>query len=479
MRFAARAAGTRLFAAVALVALSACASNVKTPITAASTDVDRKDSSAVASDESHDEPGATDRAGPSIGAAGASDFVMAGVSDTSLGVWVDVPKSFSKVHTPAAVALLIDTSGSMGGAKMDNAKAAAKELVSKLVDGDILTIDTFSDDAKERVAPVKLSASTRPEILRIIANLTPNGGTNMFDGLRLAEGRVLSAPASHPIRRVILISDGQANVGPSSPDVLGSLAQRGAASGVQVSSIGVGLDYDENTLNALAVNSSGRLYHLTDPKEMSAMLDGELQLLQQTAATNSFVEIAPAAGVQILGVDGARAEATDKGGVRVPLGTMFGGQHREMLVRVRVNADADGNHPLASVRFHYSDPTEAMLDRMQEVIARYEVTNDRSIVAEHINAKAQTIVAIQEAAKATIAAAQKVSSGNVAAADADLALQENHLRDVAKKLKAGKEQQRALDAAGEIASARGMAHASPPAPAAKAMNASGMHAAGF
>src|SRR5207248_1137240 len=135
--------------------------------------------------------------------------------------------------------------------------------------------------------------------------------------------------------------------------------------------------------------------------------------------------------------------------------------------------------PLASVRFHYNDPTESMLDRVQEVVARYEVTTDASVVAEHLNAKTQTIAVVQDAAKATIFAAQKVNSGDMVAADRELEKQELRLRDAARKSKDMVEQQRAVTAANQVAKARSTvkAAAAAPAPAKRAavlqMNADG------
>ena len=90
----------------------------------------------------------------------------------------------------------------------------------------------------------------------------------MFEGLELAEMHVAQAGRDHPVRRIVMISDGQANVGPSSPLALGELAQRSLSLGAQVTSLGVGLDYDERTLDAIAERTSGRLFHVGDPREM-------------------------------------------------------------------------------------------------------------------------------------------------------------------------------------------------------------------
>lgn len=427
--------------------------------------------------------------GPWIGAAGGSDFVLSGTSETVLGVWVDVPTGMQKGHAPSAVSLVIDTSGSMAGPKMDNARASARALVERLKDGDIVSILSFSDEAQERLAPTVLSASTRPTIDRVIAGLQPLGGTNMFEGLRMGESRSFNAPATHPVRRVVVLSDGIANVGPSSPQILGELAAKGAEHGIQVTAVGVGLDYDENTLNALAVRSSGRLYHVSEFGEMSAMLEREIGLLQATAATGAFIEVMPAPGVQILGADGIRTEWGQGGSMRIPLGTMFGGQHREALLRVRVTASGDGQRPLASVRFHFQDPTDGNLERVQEVVARYQVTTDRVAIDQHQNQKTRSILATQEASQAALAAAQRLNEGKFDAADKDLAKAEERLQASAASANNGADRARILASAAQISAVRKdaqAAKAAPPAspsaaprPAALKANKAAMEAAGF
>jgi Ca-activated chloride channel family protein len=398
-------------------------------------------------------------------------------------VWIDVPAARERVRSPAAVALLVDTSGSMDGAKIAHARAAAQAFVDGLQDGDIVSLAVFSDAAEERVAPTVLGPASRSSVARAIAELAPTGSTNLFDGIRLAERHAAAAPATHPVRRVVLVSDGQANVGPSSPEVLGAIAQRGAGHGVQVTSLGVGADYDERTLNALAVASSGRLYHLSEPREMASILEREVALLRSTAATDAFVEVVPAPGVELLGADGARADRAGNA-LRVPLGTMFGGQHREMLVRVRVAAPAEGSHPLASVRLHFRDPANGNLERVQEVVARYEVTNDPAQVAAHENETTQTIAAVIDASKVTIDAAQQVNGGDFAGAEAKLAEAEARLQRQAARARSAKEKGWAAAAASTLASARQTAKAAASAPPAARrldalkMNSDAMHQLG-
>lgn len=363
--------------------------------------------------------------------------------------------------------------------------------MNKLADGDIVSISEFDDEARVDSRPTVLDGQSRAVILGVISRVQPRGGTNMFDGLRLAESLAAHGPSTHSVRRVVMISDGIANVGPASPEVLGQLAAAGADHGVQVSAIGVGLDYDEHTLNALAVRSSGRLYHLGEPREMTAILNHEIRLLQATAATGAFVEIVPAAGVEILGADGVRADRQQDGSVQVPLGTMFGGQHREMAVRVRVRADAtgEGGHPLASVRLHFRDPSDGGLARVQEVVARYQVTTDHGRVEASLNEKTRTILATQQAAQFTVAAAQQVNDGRYEDADRQLAAAETKLHEAAKRAKTENDKQRVMASVTQVSRARAAVQASAamPAPARAAakranaldVNAAGMTAAGF
>ncbi|MDF2696722.1 MAG: hypothetical protein K0S65_5105, partial [Labilithrix sp.] len=239
-----------------------------------------------------------------IGAAAEGEMLTASTRETFLGVWIDVPEVRPEKRPPMELALVVDTSGSMAGAKIENARNAASMLVRNLADGDIVALDAFSDSARTVVPPTRLDAQSRKEILRAISELGVSGSTNMFAGLTLAEGQVAAAPASHGLRRIVVISDGIANVGPSSPETLGAIAERGLRFRAQVTSLGVGNDYDERTLNALSVRSSGRLYHLTEPREMASILEGELNLLKATVASDSFVEIVPAPGVELLGAAG-------------------------------------------------------------------------------------------------------------------------------------------------------------------------------
>ena len=435
------------------------------------------------------EPGErrTNANGTWIGASAEGDILSSSTRETFLGVWVDVPDVRPENRPAMEVALVVDTSGSMAGSKIESARAAAATLVRSLKDGDIVALDAFSDEARTIVPPTRLDMNTRSEILRQIARLVPSGSTNMFSGLTLAESQMATAPASHALRRVVVISDGIANVGPSSPDILGAIAERGLRFRAQVTSFGVGNDYDERTLNALSVRSNGRLYHIGEPREMAGILKNELALLDATLASYAFVEVVPAPGVQVLGADGLHAEFRD-GGLRIPLGALHAGQHREALVRVRISDPAafEGHSKsLASVRLRFRDSAEGDLERIQEVVARTQLSSDDGAVARSVSSRTKAIVAIMDASKTQMAAAQRVNDGNFIDADKELERAQQTLSAQARIVTAPAEKKRLEVAAAKVGSARAATRATASKPKADQragaleMNADAMHSAGF
>jgi Ca-activated chloride channel family protein len=403
---------------------------------------------------------------PWVGAAPASDVFLAGSSDSFMAVWVDVPKTTVEKHAPAAVALVIDTSGSMAqGNKIAHAREAATRMVSSLRDGDIVSLHAFSDDVRELVAPTRLDAQSRQRIAGTISELSASGGTNLFEGVRQAGLAAMASPSTHSVRRVVLISDGNATVGTTSVDLIGNLGERAADRGVQVTSVGVGLDYNEKTLNQLSIRSAGRLYHVTESKVLPEIVESEIALLKSSRATNARINIVPAPGVTLLGVQGSRATSRPDGSLEVPLGSMFAGQHREFIVRVRVNAPAEGSHPLASVRFAFADPTDGNLERLQETVARFDGTTDGALVAARKNLKAQGVFAMLAASDATSQAAFAFENDDFRGADDRLREAETQLKSMAAVAAAPADKKRFEESAARVSQQRSAAAGAAAAPA--------------
>jgi Ca-activated chloride channel family protein len=144
-----------------------------------------------------------------------------------------------------------------------------------------------------------------------------------------------------------------------------------------------------------------------------------------------------------------------------------------MLLRVRIRGGADkaagdAGRALASVRLHFRDPADSGVERVQEVVARYQVTTESARVEAAANDRTRTIAATQQAAQITAAAAVQVNDGRVDAADQQLAAAENKLREAAARAKNEEDKKRVIATAAKISSVRAAAKkpAAPGAPAA-------------
>ncbi len=339
---------------------------------------------------------------------------------TYVGVWIDAPnRVVATARAPMDIALVVDTSGSMAGDKIHNARMAAASLLESAADGDIVSIYAFSNGVTELAPPTVVSAATRAGLMQRVGQLYAAGGTNLYGGVQAGLARMGQAPATHPVRRVFLISDGHANIGPSDPASLSQLAAQGTEWGAQISAIGVGYEYDQHTLSAMVVRSSGRLYHLSQPQQMAQILEQEMSLLSRTVAVNAFIEVVPAPGVRI--VEGATTGAeVVNGRLRLPLGSVYGGQHRELLFQAQVDTTRAGARPLAQARLVYQTPGEER-SRVEETTLRYEVTPDATAAEA---SRAPAVVAMVADHRATVAqhrAAEMMRSGQTEQAAAQLA----------------------------------------------------------
>lgn len=346
---------------------------------------------------------ASAQAGQWIGGAPMRSTVAVGApGEAWVGVWVDAPVTATvRVRTPMAVSLVVDTSGSMAGAKLDNARLAAAALIESLSDGDIVSVYGFATGVTEVAAPTVLGPMTRQGLLRNVGHLVAGGGTNIEDGLRVGIARMASAPATHATRRVFLISDGQANVGITDPRMLGNLAAGATEYGTQVTAIGVGYDYDPTTLNAMAVQSAGRMHHLGSPEQMAAILETELSWMARSVALSAVLEVRPASGVMILGA--ATTGAVVEGGVlRMPLGSITAGQRRELLFRVSVPTADIGRRTLATASLSFQTPdgtpaapqsAELALDVRRDARGATEAPRVAAMVAQHDASEAERAAA--------------------------------------------------------------------------------------
>ena len=261
---------------------------------------------------------------------------------------------------PLHVVLVIDRSGSMQGAKLDAAKDAARFLAARLTGDDRLGVVVF-DDTVDLVLPLGPVDTAHADIA--IAAIEAGGSTNLSGGWLKGIEEIARGADVDATRRVLLLTDGQANVGIVADDQLRGLAA-GTKSQVATTTIGFGEGFDEDLLEAIADASGGASYYCAGPEDAPGVFTEEFDGLASIVAQNLSVEIVATDDVKLLGVLNDYPLADVPGGFQVQIGDIYGGETRRVVFKLFVPQVA-----------------ELGVKRVAELIVRYVATGAH--VAQH------------------------------------------------------------------------------------------------
>ncbi len=288
--------------------------------------------------------------------------VLAGSgNERFLAITVSAPSELGEsFRRPVDLGVVMDTSGSMTSrGKIDYAKRAAKMLASSMEEGDVYSLVTFSDDATTIVPATKIydPASIHDAVDRILEG----GGTNLYAGLEKGAGEVRRSLNEGAVGRVVLLSDGKANVGVIDPESLRRYAAMLSSQGVSVSTVGLGLDYNEDLLAEIAEIGGGTYDFVDNPKELQTVFVDELDRTAAVVARETTLRIDLPTGVHGFEVIGWDAEASGTGW-NVRLGDIYAGESRTIVARVRVDAPQNADTlPVAAITADYHDLIDAQL----------------------------------------------------------------------------------------------------------------------
>ncbi|MCA9544366.1 MAG: VWA domain-containing protein [Myxococcales bacterium] len=209
-------------------------------------------------------------------------------------------------RTPINVALVLDKSGSMSGEKIMRAKEAARRAVDQLAADDIVSIIAY--DSTVRVLVPATKASDKEAIRDGIDRITPGGNTALFAGVSKGADELRKFLDKERVNRVVLLSDGLANVGPQSPGELERLGSRLAREGMSVTTLGLGLDYNEDLMVRLARASDGNHVFVERADDLARFFALEFGDVTSVVAQDVVVTIECAEGIRPVRVLGRDAD---------------------------------------------------------------------------------------------------------------------------------------------------------------------------
>jgi Ca-activated chloride channel homolog len=266
-----------------------------------------------------------------------------GSQNVVLKVTLDAEKPYERVkptdRPKVNLSIVLDRSGSMSGQKIDKAKEAAIEAMRRLGYGDICSVVIY-DHNVQTIVPAQ-SARNIEWIESRINTIQPGGNTALFGGVSQGASEIRKNLGGEYVHRIILLSDGLANVGPSTPEELGRLGAALLKEDISVTTIGVGTDYNEDLMASLSQNSDGNTYFVESSQDLPRIFTAELGDVLDVVAKKVKVIIecpGDVTPVRIIGRDGRIRGRT----IEISLNQLYGGQEKYALIEVSVPAGKKG-----------------------------------------------------------------------------------------------------------------------------------------
>jgi Ca-activated chloride channel family protein len=256
----------------------------------------------------------------------------------------------SRRRPPVNLGFVLDRSGSMGGSnKLGLAKQAALEAIHRLDAEDRFSVVTYDNQIDVVAGTTTASPEARRRAADELRHVEARGSTNLHGGWLTGCEQVAAGLGADGVNRVLLLTDGLANVGVTDHDELQRQCLQLRERGVTTSTFGVGTDFDERLLQGMADAGGGHFYFIGDVAQMRDHITSEVGETLEVVAREVVLELQLPAAVRIEALSPFRIE--DRSGhVRVFLGDMVSGQVLSIVLRATFDYGDVGREIGVSVR---------------------------------------------------------------------------------------------------------------------------------
>lgn len=287
-------------------------------------------------------------------------------------------------RTPVNAAIVIDRSGSMQGARIAAAKEGAGVALKRLSSDDTVALIAFNHGV-EVLSPAAPLRNARDKLIEAIDRLDATGTTALYDGVKEGGRQVEQFVSDNNVNRVVLLSDGLANVGPSSPGELADLGRKLASKAISVSTIGLGLDYNEDLMQRLAAASDGNHAFVERPSDLAEIFDREFGDALSVSARDITIIIECKAGFvpkRILGRDGS----IEGQKVTLKLNQLQAENERYVVVELdAASTHGEGAADVANVEVTYMDLDDGAKPARAEAKASVRFSSNEKEVEAAVN----------------------------------------------------------------------------------------------
>lgn len=260
------------------------------------------------------------------------------------------------------IALVIDRSTSMRGARMQNVKMAAADLLASLKPRDRLALITFSDRA-EVLAPSDFAQNTRA-FKSAIASMVPGGGTEIYQGLLAGLNEVQRYASNDYINHVILLTDGRTY---GDEEQALTAARSASANGISISAFGIGVDWNDVFLDDLARYGEGISHYIKSPSEVRTVLKQQIQGLSNTVVQRMKLSVNTVPYVKLQNAYRAAPHMEEldcRGDNVISLGHLFVKEPVAVVLELLVNQQATGDRRIVRLGLEADEVTSQIPVRL-------------------------------------------------------------------------------------------------------------------
>jgi Ca-activated chloride channel family protein len=341
-----------------------------------------------------------------------------------LWVRIEAPRSAApeSARNPLDIELVLDRSGSMHGSNMEYTRRAASMAVNLLRESDRCGLVAYDNEILNVAACEPVAGSHRSRLLAELRGLTARGSTDLFGGWLVGAEQV-SGLDGERLRRVLIMTDGLANVGVTDRAEILHHVRELAARGVGTTAFGVGNDFDEMLVSGMAEAGNGHFYYIEDPAQIPDFLSSELGELLRVAARSVTLGVVVMGGAQIYNLNDVPLI-----GMLYQLGDLTEGSVTDLCFVLEVPAGTAAPLEVA-VTLGWQD-AETGEQRSTSGDVRLLAAPEVEVAAEPADEKTMAVAVMARAARARSDALKFNDAGQFASAERRLAQEVAVLNDL-------------------------------------------------
>ena len=295
----------------------------------------------------------------------------------------ELPATDGRQARNVDMVIVLDRSGSMEGRKIEDARRAVLELLSSLSAEDRFALITYSDGVHIASGLSNVTAANRVSIASAVDTIWAGGGTNLGAGLQAGIDMIITPGHHTNAAKLILISDGLANKGLTDVKALSDIAAVAVEKEFAVSTVGVGIDFNEHLMTAIADRGTGSYYYLENPAAFAEIFQREFYSTQTAAVTglkiqipmNSEITLADAAGYPII---------NQNDHLVIYPGNLRSGQTRKLFLTLKVPTHSQKIFELDKLKLSYRYGNRVYETALEESF-KIACVNDQKKVYSSIN----------------------------------------------------------------------------------------------